>query len=176
MSRRGERGVGPAPRCADCGGETSPARLATYDARALFGLPVVLENVPVAKCRACGAAMLAGWALDYAGQHLALELAAQRDLDGAEVRYLRKFLGLTQEGLAGKLSVERITVGRWERGETRIEGPAGLALRSLVVFRVQDLAPSHPALAGARLATVDPAKRAKRARHRVDVRRLAVAA
>jgi transcriptional regulator with XRE-family HTH domain len=37
----------------------------------------------------------------------------------------RKALGLTQEALAGLLGVERSTVVRWERGETK---PARLSL------------------------------------------------
>ena len=48
----------------------------------------------------------------------------QRAVWPGKVRRLRQSLGLSQQELADKLGVARVTVGRWERGRQR---PQGLA-------------------------------------------------
>ena len=50
--------------------------------------------------------------------------ARQRAVWPGKVRRLRQSLGLSQQELADKLGVARVTVGRWERGRQR---PQGLA-------------------------------------------------
>lgn len=52
-------------------------------------------------------------------------------MKGTKLRERRLALGLTQQGLAGKLKVTRNTVARWERGEMAIPGFLHLALKTL---------------------------------------------
>lgn len=52
-------------------------------------------------------------------------------MKGAKLRERRLALGLTQQGLAGKLKVSRNTVARWERDEMAIPGFLHLALKTL---------------------------------------------
>jgi len=63
---------------------------------------------------------------------IGISLAAdQRDLSPKELRFLRRHMGLSQEELAKKLQVDVQTVARWEKQQTKISGPANLAIRTL---------------------------------------------
>jgi DNA-binding transcriptional regulator YiaG len=53
-------------------------------------------------------------------------------MTGAEVRRIRKALGLTQAQLAEQLGVAENSVARWERGEMGIRSTAIRLLRLLV--------------------------------------------
>jgi transcriptional regulator with XRE-family HTH domain len=52
-------------------------------------------------------------------------------LTGREFRAIRLRLGLTQEDLAMRLGVIRVTVTRWETGKLRVPKIAALAIRQL---------------------------------------------
>ncbi len=51
------------------------------------------------------------------GRHLVRE---KRDLNGKEVRFLRKELDMTQQVVANMLRVDVQTVARWEKGKTGV--------------------------------------------------------
>jgi DNA-binding transcriptional regulator YiaG len=53
-------------------------------------------------------------------------------LSGPEVRFIRKYLDLTQRGLAELLAVSDQMVARYEKGQTDLVGPADGILRLLV--------------------------------------------
>jgi len=57
-------------------------------------------------------------------------------INGAELRFLRAEMGLTQAGLATLLSVDGQTVGRYERGDTPIHPTAETLLRRLAGERL----------------------------------------
>lgn len=61
-------------------------------------------------------------------------------LSGAEVRFLRHELDLSQAVLATLLGVDAQTVARWEKGETRIHGSAQRLLAGLWRERFQGAA------------------------------------
>ena len=61
-----------------------------------------------------------------------------RQMTGAEVRFLRTELDLSQRALAGLLDVQENTLRRWELGETKIPGPAQRALAGFYVESVDD--------------------------------------
>jgi len=52
-------------------------------------------------------------------------------MDGAEIRALRRQLGLTQEEFAHEVGVTFATVNRWENGKSK---PSRLALRRLATM------------------------------------------
>lgn len=54
-------------------------------------------------------------------------------LNGKEIRFLRTRLGLTQAELARVLHKDGQTVGRWERGETLIDGTSETLLRAMAL-------------------------------------------
>lgn len=72
---------------------------------------------------------------DIEGLHKAIGLMLvdeKRDLNGAEFRFLRHELNMTQQTLASLLHVDAQTVARWEKGQTqKIDGPAQGMLRLL---------------------------------------------
>lgn len=59
-------------------------------------------------------------------------------INGAELRFLRTEMGLTQSGLGTLLSVDGQTVGRYERGDTPIDPTAETLLRRLAGERLVD--------------------------------------
>lgn len=76
---------------------------------------------------------------DIDGLHeaIAAALVAQKDaLTAKEFRFLRKHIGMTQEDLSVKLSVDAQTVARYEKGQTAIGGAADLVLRVIVSRRL----------------------------------------
>ena len=50
-------------------------------------------------------------------------------LSGKEVKFLRKFMRLTQDGLGNLLSKSRITVNRWEQNTLALDRNAEIVLR-----------------------------------------------
>jgi DNA-binding transcriptional regulator YiaG len=64
---------------------------------------------------------------DADGLHAALArgiVAARQAISPAELRYLRRFLRLSQANVARLLGISEQTVARWEKGETAID-PSG---------------------------------------------------
>jgi DNA-binding transcriptional regulator YiaG len=61
---------------------------------------------------------------------------ARRRLTGAEFRFLRSELLLSQGSLGKMLDVKELTVGRWERGETEIPLLAEVAVRKMFLESV----------------------------------------
>ena len=55
----------------------------------------------------------------------------KKNLTGAEVRFLRHELGLSQKVLGMLLGKSEQTLARWEKGQSRIDGPAERLLRLL---------------------------------------------
>ena len=62
------------------------------------------------------------------GRHLALE---KKELTGRELRFLRREVGLSQQGLGELLSKSGQAVARWEKGHNRIDGTAETLFRLL---------------------------------------------
>lgn len=63
---------------------------------------------------------------------------ANRQMTGAEVRFLRTELDLSQRALAGLLAVQENTVRRWELGKGDIPGIAQRALAGFYVETVSE--------------------------------------
>ncbi len=55
---------------------------------------------------------------------------------GAELRFLRSEMGLTQKDVANLVRVEPLTVGRWERGDTEIPGSVMTVVRLITVEKL----------------------------------------
>ena len=57
-------------------------------------------------------------------------------LTGAEVRFLRSEMGMTQIALAGLVHRKRLTVSRWEREESIVDGAADALIRIFASHRL----------------------------------------
>lgn len=95
----------------------------------------ILENVEVHDCPNCG-----GRARSYPQYAELFRVLARAvivhpaRLDGARVRFLRKYLGLTQAELGERLDVQPETVSRWENDAQDVGATADRLLRMLVAF------------------------------------------
>lgn len=68
--------------------------------------------------------------LDGLWKAIGLHLVTRRKvLTPKEIRFLRRQMDLTQVGLAQYLRVSDQAVARWEKGESRLPGPADVAIR-----------------------------------------------
>jgi DNA-binding transcriptional regulator YiaG len=105
----------------------------------LLGLPrvtaVLARHLPVVACTKCDHFLVPGPVVEtVARAFLGMMLEASFPLTGGEIRFLRKAVGLTQEKLAERLGVDRVTVARWEtRAEDEpVSAPESIAIRSVV--------------------------------------------
>lgn len=64
-------------------------------------------------------------------------ITADGAMSGKELRFLRTHLRLTQDELAHMLHKERLTIGRWERGESDIDNVAEIVVRGLVAEQLK---------------------------------------
>jgi putative zinc finger/helix-turn-helix YgiT family protein len=105
-----------------------------YDAS---GLPnIVLVDIPVSRCAECGHEEV--HISNIEGLHRALALAVVRKrerLTPAEIRFLRKYLGLSGADFAQHIGVSAETVSRWEQGRTAMGQTADRFLRWLAITR-----------------------------------------
>ena len=59
-----------------------------------------------------------------------------KGISGAELRFLRTEMGLTQAELAATVHRDKQSIGRWERGEIGIDGPAEALVRRLAIEKL----------------------------------------
>lgn len=106
------------------------------------GLPnVTLANIEIQRCGNCGEILPAIPRMAELHKAIARAVVEQHaKLSGAEVRFLRKYLGHSGADFATLIGVSRETVSRWENDKEPIGGTPDRLLRVLVVLdkRVQD--------------------------------------
>jgi DNA-binding transcriptional regulator YiaG len=86
-----------------------------------FGFPVVLVNCPMKK-------ILGEWVIDInisALQRVVFEevIRTPYPLSGKEIKFMRKFLGMSTTELGKKLGLSHVTIIKWEKKESQI-GPS----------------------------------------------------
>src|SRR4051812_34733143 len=119
-------------RCSECDtGHLTPRELEDHDIGPLVGLEhVILTRAPGLVCDHCGATTVPGEVLEEVMAYLAAMIVEQgEELQPREVKYLRETLGLTQEELAERLGLKRLTILRWENGDEPIGRVPSLAMR-----------------------------------------------
>ncbi len=78
---------------------------------------------------------------DVDGLHRAIGLhivETKRALTNLEFRFLRLNMLVSQANLASLMDTEEQNIGRWERNETKIPGPAGLLLKAIYLTHIDD--------------------------------------
>ena len=63
-------------------------------------------------------------------------IAQSNSLSGAEIRFLRTEMGLTQAELAALLHRDTQSVGRWERAEAELDPTQDIVIRQLVAEKL----------------------------------------
>ncbi len=104
---------------------------------AASGLPyVTLSGVEVRRCPECGEVEVMIPKIEELHRALALAVVAKKArLTGAEVRFLRKFLGWSGVDFAKRMGVTPESVSRWENDREKMSALADRPLRLMVVTR-----------------------------------------
>lgn len=99
------------------------------------GLPnIILKGVTVRRCPACNEFEVVIPRVTELHQIIALAVVRKTTrLTGAEVRFLRKFLGLSGVDFAGRMGVSPEAVSKWEHEKDPIGGQSDRLLRMMVV-------------------------------------------
>lgn len=134
-------------KCANCGKNTKTAKVVDdFDLSELTGVPAAVERMRVYRCSTCGSETVAGPDLERVLGALTVAVAAREGrLTGAEARFLRKRLGLTQDELGHRLGANKITISDWERGAETISKHYDYILRGLVLVHLK----TEPRILGA---------------------------
>jgi putative zinc finger/helix-turn-helix YgiT family protein len=121
-------------KCRNCGKDEMTARAETY-LYAESGLPnVVLVGVEVRRCPSCGHHELVLPRVTELHRTIAHAVIHKPTrLSGAEVRYLRKYLGWSGADFAGHVGVDPSTVSNWETDKDPIGTSSDRLLRLMVV-------------------------------------------
>lgn len=118
----------------ECGGELRPAKLDGYDFSDYVGLNVTVSGVDGFKCTKCGGETVDGSLVNLVMNYTIMQVAkSPRRLNGEEARYLRRTLHVTQEELADKMGIDRVTVADWERGAAPISPQHDYILRGFAL-------------------------------------------
>ena len=124
-----------APRCS-CGGRLKSAAVERPGLEALFGLKGRFEGkVAGLRCDACGGETFDGHVFDRMFRAVALNVLAQpRILSEEEARFLRKaLLQMTQDDLAERMGINKVTVSDWERGDRPLSKEHDYELRGIAL-------------------------------------------
>lgn len=130
-------------RCA-CGGTLHRQQVPELDFSRYIGadLCVILQNPPVWVCDRCRGVTLDGEVIDTATRAVVLHIMeAPERLDGSLARLVRRLIGLTQQELAERMGVNRVTVADWERGAKELSAQHDLLLRSIAMALISEPAP-----------------------------------
>lgn len=111
---------------------------------------VVLHNVEVARCGACGSEDVILPAVERIHWAIARALIAENParMTGEQLRFLRKHIGFSGEHLAKHLGTDKTKISKWERGEDPIGKSADRLVRLLVAELDEELKPVAAAVAG----------------------------
>ena len=122
-------------KCFECGQQLVESRETVRDHR--LGLDnVVLQNVPVRRCKKCGTREIMYPQIASLHKLIANVLIHKKTrLTGNEVRFLRKYLGWSSADLARRLAVAPATVSRWENAREPIGVVPDRAIRLMVTTR-----------------------------------------
>jgi putative zinc finger/helix-turn-helix YgiT family protein len=122
-----------AVRCSDCGGEAT-VRKGTYRFAECGLNNVVLKGIELIECPACGNTDPAIPHMTKLFRVLAMAMIAKpQPLTGAEVRYIRKYAGMSGEQFARMLHTDKTTVSKWENDAIKIGSKTDLLIRAIAL-------------------------------------------
>ena len=124
----------PRPANCECGGRLRVATLGEYDFSDYVGFKVTLTNMTGLRCDKCHGETLVGGMVN-AALNLTLRRISEspRRLHREEAKFLRRNLGITQEELAVRMGINRVTVAKWECGDEPISPQHDYILRGMIL-------------------------------------------
>ena len=119
-------------KCTECGLK-STVSFEDYPFKESGLSNVVLKGIELARCEHCGNVDVTIPRLEGLLTALAIAIVKQPyPLQGEQVRYLRKYLGMSQLTFAEFLKIDKTSVSKWENDEDKI-GPQSDRLIRLIV-------------------------------------------
>jgi DNA-binding transcriptional regulator YiaG len=104
------------------------------------GLPVLLKNIELINCKECGTAEPIIPDVNGLMHVIAFAVAAHPcRLKGAEVRFLRKFLGMNGDEFSNLVDIDRTTLSKWENDQQEIGKQSDRLIRFLAMAKSADL-------------------------------------
>jgi DNA-binding transcriptional regulator YiaG len=128
-----------AMECSNCG---QPAEIAhgNYQFKESGLDNVILCGIELIKCKQCGNEDPIIPALDDLFRTIALALVTKPyGLAGEEVRFLRKYMGLTGDEFSRMIHVDKTTLSKWENNDDPVGPQSDLAIRMIVMSQNQAL-------------------------------------
>jgi len=125
--------------CSNCG---RPAEIQKGDFPFIRepGLKVHLYDVDLIVCQACGNVDPVIPKVNEILRKIAEAIVEKKyRMTGAEVRFLRKFLGMTAGQFCHLLHIDKTTISKWENDEDPIGQQSDLLIRSLVLLKDEAL-------------------------------------
>jgi putative zinc finger/helix-turn-helix YgiT family protein len=130
-------------KCGACGQSTEIRTQQDYHYTESGLDNIYLINIELRVCESCGAVTPRIPKINQLHETIAKALALKPyPLNGAEVRFLRKHLGLKAKEFAANLRVDVSTYSRWENGDQQI-GEQSDALIRLLYFRIFEEKEGH---------------------------------
>lgn len=132
--------------CAKCGKTTALRQVSRYELKKelVGGMHVIVHDVAERLvCNGCGT-VLREDIPDLPGLIAAVAVTratGPQKLNGHEIRFLRKTIGIPAKTLAERLDVTEETVSRWENGHLAIGSATERLLRLEICRRLQEQAP-----------------------------------
>jgi DNA-binding transcriptional regulator YiaG len=131
--------------CHECGNKDTYVVRGSHQFTESGLLNVTLEGVELVHCGACGVASPIIPRILTIHRLLALAIAKKpHRMNGAELRYLRKYADLTADGLGRLLHVHKSTVSKWENGEDQISHQSDRLIRLTIMALAPDLKDQLP--------------------------------
>jgi putative zinc finger/helix-turn-helix YgiT family protein len=119
--------------CSACEGPAEVAR-GDYQYKESGLKNVTLSGIDLIRCQRCGNVDPVIPRINDLHRALALAVASQPfRLQGEDVRYLRKYLGMTQEKLAELLHIHKSSLSKWENNEDKIGEQSDRLIRTVVL-------------------------------------------
>jgi putative zinc finger/helix-turn-helix YgiT family protein len=132
-ARNGKRMPNAKTNCMECGSEAA-TRKGTYRFRESGLDTVVLKEIEIVRCPACGDEIPIIPNLDGLLRTLAMAIVTSKlPLTGPEVRYLRKYLAMSGDQFARMLHTDKSTLSKWENGAVNIGSKSDLLIRAVVL-------------------------------------------
>jgi putative zinc finger/helix-turn-helix YgiT family protein len=128
-----------APTCSNCG---QPAEIQKGDFPFIRqpGLNVHLYDVDLIVCPECGNIDPVIPKVNEVLRKIAEAIVGKKyRMTGAEVRFLRKYLGMTAEQFCRLLHVDKTTMSKWENDEDPVGQQSDLLIRTLVLLKDETL-------------------------------------
>ncbi len=125
--------------CGKCGNKTKKETFVRgYDLTTWAGLPAKATRMRLFRCSTCGAETVHGKDLEATLDALVSTVVhLPKRLTGAEARFLRARLQLTQKQLGERMGgVNTVTISDWERGDRPISSEHDFMLRVFSAMRL----------------------------------------